>query len=146
VGMAGLLVVLVLVLIVVGRKTPGSGMEQLGWKSSREVTERREALEAEDVQQMVAARNARRRARGQREESLHEVEMRVASDMHDASRRREAYLAERELDQLLDATNARRRARGLPERTREDVQREFGVTRKVGGLPGASGPASDRRA
>ena len=40
-------------------------------------TERREALEAEDVEQMVAARNARRRARGQREESLEEVEIRL---------------------------------------------------------------------
>ena len=89
---------------------------------------------------MVAARNARRRARGEREESLQEVEMRVASDMHEQSRRREAYLAECELDQLLDATNTRRRARGLPERTREDVQREFG------GPPGAAGPASEPRA
>ncbi len=126
VGMAGLLVALVLVLILVGRRTPGSGMEQLGFKSAREVIERREALEMEDVQQMVAARNARRRARGEREESLQEIELRVASDMREQSQRREAYLAERDLDQLLEATNARRRARGLPERTREDVEREFG--------------------
>jgi hypothetical protein len=126
VGMAGVLVALVLVLILVGRKTPGSGMEQLGWKSAREVIERREALDVEDVQQMLAARNARRRARGEREESLQEVEMQVASDMREQARRREAYLAERDLDQLLEATNARRRARGQPERTREEVQREFG--------------------
>ena len=124
--MAGLLVGLVLVLILIGRKAPGSGLEQLGWKSARDVMERREALESEDVAQMVAARNARRRARGQREETLQEVEMRVMGDMSEQHRRREAYMAERDLDELLEATNARRRSKGLPERTREDVRREFG--------------------
>ena len=125
-AIVGLLVGLVLVLIFIGRKAPGSGLEQLGWKTAHEVMERREALEAEDVEQMVAARNARRRARGEREESLQEVEMRVIGDMSEQHRRREAYLAERDLDELLEATNARRRSRGLPERTREDVRREFG--------------------
>jgi hypothetical protein len=126
VAIAGLLVGLVLVLILIGRKTPGSGLEQLGWKSAREVMERREALDAQDVEQMVAARNARRRARGEREESLQEVEMQIMGDVDEQHRRREAYLADRDLDELLEATNARRRSKGLPERTREDVRREFG--------------------
>ncbi len=125
-AIAGLLVGLVLVLVLVGRKAPGSGLEQLGWKSERELMERREALEAEDVEQMVAARNARRRARGQREESLEEVEMQVMDDVSEQRRRYDAYLAERDLEELLEATNARRRSKGLPERTREDVRREFG--------------------
>jgi hypothetical protein len=126
VAIAGLLVGLVLVLIFIGRKAPGSGLEQLGWKTTREVMERREALEAEDAEQMVAARNARRRARGERAESLQQVEARVLGDVSEHHRRREAYLAERDLDQLLEATNARRRSKGLPERTREEVRREFG--------------------
>jgi hypothetical protein len=126
VAMVGLIVGLIFVLIFVGRKAPGSGLEQLGWKTAREVMERREALDVEDVHSMVAARNARRRARGEREESLEEVEMRVAADMREQRRRRDAYLAERDLDELLETTNARRRAKGLPERTREDVRREFG--------------------
>jgi hypothetical protein len=126
VAIVGLLVGLILVLILIGRKTPGSGLEQIGWKTAREVIERREALDVEDVRSMVAARNARRRARGEREESLEEVEMRVAADMREQQRRREAYLADRDLDELLETTNARRRAKGLPERTREDVRREFG--------------------
>lgn len=125
-AIAGLLVGVVLVLVLVGRKAPGSGLEQLGWKSERELLERREALEAEDVEQMVAARNARRRARGQREESLEEVEMQVMDDVSEQRRRHEAYLADRDLEGLLEATNARRRSKGLPERTREDVRREFG--------------------
>jgi hypothetical protein len=96
--------------------------------------ERREALDAEDVQQMIEARNARRRARGEPEVSLEEVEMQVFNEIGEQQRRQERYLAERreraladrDLDELLDATNARRRARGLPERTREEARREFG--------------------
>jgi hypothetical protein len=133
VAIAALLVGLVLVLIFVGRKAPGSGLEQLGWKTEREVLERREALEIQDVEQMVAARNARRRARGEREESLQEVEMQVMGDVNEQRRRHEAYLAERDLEELLEATNARRRSKGLPERTREDVRREFG--REAGSGP-----------
>lgn len=125
-AVAGLLVGLIGVLLFIGRKAPGSGVEQLGWKTAREVMERREALEVADVEQMVAARNARRRARGEREESLQEVEMWVMADVSEQNRRREAYLEQRDLDQLLEATNARRRAKGLPERTLEDVRREFG--------------------
>ncbi len=122
----GLLVGLIFMLVFVGRKAPGSGLEQLGWKSARQVIEQREALDVEDVKSMVAALNERRRARGLREESLEEVESRVAADLREQQRRREAYLADRDLDELLEATNARRRSKGLPERTREEVRREFG--------------------
>jgi hypothetical protein len=135
VAIAVLLVGLVLVLVFIGHKAPASGLEQLGWKSAREVMERREALDAKDVEQMVAARNARRRARGEREESLQEVEMWVMGDLSEQQRRREAYLAERDLAELLEVTNARRRSKGLPERSREDVRREFGA-----GPVSASGP------
>ena len=126
-AVVGLLVGLVLVLVAVGRKAPGSGVQQLGRGTTREVLERQEALEAEDVRQLVAVRNARRRARGEPEETLDEVEMRVMADISEQRRRREAYLAERDLDQLLEATNARRRSKGLPERTRDGVRREFGA-------------------
>ena len=72
-AMAGPLVGLVLVLILIGRKAPRSGLEQLGWKSSRDVMERCEALEAEDIGQMVAARNARRRSKGLPERTRQDV-------------------------------------------------------------------------
>jgi hypothetical protein len=120
------LVVFVLVMLLVGKYYPGSGLEQLGLRTAREISENREALEAEDLDQMLAAHNARRRARGEAELSVSELELRVAQDMRDQQQRREAYLADRELDQLLEATNARRRARGEPERTREQVREEFG--------------------
>lgn len=122
----GGLVVIVVSVWLVGRHYPGSGLEEMGLRSAREIHETREALEAEDLDQMVAARNARRRARGLPEESTAQLEMRVSADLRDQERRRQAYLEDRELDQLLEATNRRRRARGEPERTREQVREEFG--------------------
>ena len=103
---------MVLSVWLLGRFYPGSGMEQLGLRSAREISETREQLEAEDLDQMMAAHNARRRARGEREMTVGDFELRVAQDMREQQRRREAYMADRELDQLLEATNARRRARG----------------------------------
>jgi hypothetical protein len=120
------LAVLILWIWLLGKYYPGSGLEQLGIKSSREITERREQLEAEDLEQMLAAHNARRRARGEPERTVADLEQRVMQDRSEQIRRREEYLAERDLDELLEATNARRRARGLPERTADDVRREFG--------------------
>ena len=131
--MLGLLVGLILLIILVGKLAPGSGLEQLGLSSSREIIERREAADAEDVHQMLAARNARRRARGEPEVTLEEMELKVFTEMGEEQRRREQHMAERreqeladsDLEGLLEATNARRRARGLPERTREEARREF---------------------
>jgi hypothetical protein len=122
----GFLVALILGILLLGRFYPGSGLEQLGMRSAREITEAREELEAEDLEQMLAAHNARRRARGEAEVSLEEVEMRVSREINAQHQRRDKYLADRDLDELLEATNARRRARGLPERTREEVRREYG--------------------
>jgi len=132
-AMLGLLVGLILLIVLVGKLAPGSGLEQLGLSSSREIVERREALDAEDVHQMLAARNARRRARGEPEVTMQEMELKVFSEMSEEQRRREEYraarreqeLADSDLEGLLEATNARRRARGLPERTREEARREF---------------------
>jgi hypothetical protein len=125
-AMLGFLAALILGILLLGKFYPGTGLEQLGMRSAREITESREELEAEDLQQMLAAHNARRRKRGEAEVSLEEVEMRVTQEIHDQHRRREGLMEERDLDELLEATNARRRARGLPERTREQVQREYG--------------------
>ena len=126
----GGLAALILWIWLLGKYYPGSGLEQLGLRSAREITESREALDAEDLEQMLAAHNARRRARGESEVSVPDLELRVVQDVAEQQRRRDRYLADRELDQLLEATNARRRARGLPERTRAQAREEFG-----GGAP-----------
>ena len=128
----GVIAAAVLGLWVLGRRYPGSGLEQLGQRSARQITEDREALDAEDLSQMLAAHNERRRRRGQAEVTVADLERRVLDDFNEQRRRREQYVADRELDQLLEATNARRRARGLPERTRDEVRAQFGR---------ASGPA-----
>jgi hypothetical protein len=122
----GAIAALIIWVWLLGKYSPGTGLEQLGLRSAREITEDREALEAEDLSQMLAAHNERRRRRGEPEMTVADIELRVMNDLSEQRRRQEAYLADRDLDELLDATNARRRARGLPERTREEVQREFG--------------------
>jgi hypothetical protein len=133
IALFGILAVIVVWVWMLGRANENRGMEQLGLRSARRITEDREALEAEDLAQMLEAHNARRRRRGEADVTVADLERRVMDDRAEQSRRRERYLADRDLDELLEATNARRRARGLPERSRDDVRREFGS----GGTPGA---------
>jgi hypothetical protein len=111
---------------LLGRANQNQSLERLGLRTARQITETREALDAEDLSQMLAAHNERRRRRGEPDLTVGDLERQVMSDAAEISRRREAYLADQELDELLEATNARRRARGLPERTRDEVRREFG--------------------
>lgn len=118
--------VMVVAVYLVGRFYPGSGLDQIGMRSAREIVETREALEADDLEQMLAAHNVRRQRRGERELTIGELERQVAEDLRDRDKLRQRYVADQEIDQLLEATNARRRARGAPARTREDVEREFG--------------------
>jgi hypothetical protein len=122
----GVLAALVLWVFLLGRSASGQGLQQFGLRDARDIVEDREALEAEDLSQMLEAHNARRRRRGEREVTVEDLELQVVADVNEQQRRREALLADRELDQLLEVTNQRRKARGLPERTREEVQREFG--------------------
>jgi hypothetical protein len=146
----GGLVVFVVAVWLLGRLYPGSGLEALGLRSAREIIETREALEAEDLDEMVAARNARRRARGEVEVSSEEVELQVAHEAAEQERRRLRYVEQerrrrdqseddRDLDELLELTNARRRARGLPARTREDIEAELAVESPATDPP-ADGP------
>ena len=83
----GGLAVVVLVFWLLGRYYPGSGLEQVGLKSARELIERREELEAEDLDQMLSAHNARKRARGEAEVSAEEFEARVLAERSARGRR-----------------------------------------------------------
>jgi hypothetical protein len=139
----GALLALVVWVWLLGKYVPGSGMEQLGLRSARQIMEDREELEAEDLSQMIAAHNERRKRRGKSEITVADIEHQVMEDFGEQRRLRAAYQADLELDELLEATNARRRARGLPERTREQVQQEFGTgPASAAGPASASGPAS----
>lgn len=85
----GGLVVLGAVFWLLGRYYPGSGLEQIGQRPAPELAERREALEAEDLAQMLAAHNERRRARGAPEVTAEEVEARILRELSGQQRRRE---------------------------------------------------------
>ncbi|HUA47849.1 MAG TPA: hypothetical protein VMA77_21600 [Solirubrobacteraceae bacterium] len=78
--------VLVLVFWLIGSYYPGSGLEQLGLKSARELAERREELEAEDLDQLLRAHNARRRARGEPEVTAEQLEARVLRELGEQRR------------------------------------------------------------
>jgi hypothetical protein len=120
-------VVFAVVIVLLGVYYPGSGLEQLGLRSARQITETREELDALDLDQMLVARNARRAARGEAEVSSEDYERQVLQEEAAARRRHQECLqADEELDQLLALTNARRRARGQPERTRAQAQEELG--------------------
>jgi hypothetical protein len=62
-------------------RDPGSG--PLGLRSAAEIIERREALDAEDLSQLLEACNARRRRRGDSERTLEEVELEITRERHD---------------------------------------------------------------
>jgi hypothetical protein len=85
----GGLAVLVLVFWLIGSYFPGSGLEQLGLKSARELAERREELEAEDLDQLLNAHNARRRARGEPEVTAEQLEARVLRELGEQRRHEE---------------------------------------------------------
>jgi hypothetical protein len=123
----GGLVAFLVAIVLLGKYYPGSGLEQVGLKSAREITETREQLEAEDLGQMLSAHNARRRSRGESEVTVEDLELRVREDVARQQQHRERYFEDQELDELLEATNARRRKRGLPERTRAQAREEFGA-------------------
>ena len=110
--MVGLVGGLLVALILLGLFYPGSGADQVNWRPTRSV-EVEVQNEIDDLDQMLAATNAKRRARGAAdltEEGMHE---RVAEDRRLADEQREAYLSEVEIEQMLAVKNERRARKGL---------------------------------
>jgi hypothetical protein len=62
----GSLIVAILIFLAIGKWYPGSGAEQVDWKPTRSIETEIE-LELDDVDQMLEANNARRRASGRPE-------------------------------------------------------------------------------
>ena len=75
----GVIGVVVLVLVLIGRFYPGSGADLLDWRPTRSYETEIE-LEMEDVQQMIRAQNEYRRRRGERELTEDEVRQSIARD------------------------------------------------------------------
>ncbi|MEI6792763.1 MAG: hypothetical protein WCK97_05950 [Actinomycetes bacterium] len=122
-----LIVIVVIVLIVtavvlIGILYPGSGAEQLDWRPTRSA-ELEFTNELDDLEQMEAAVNAKRRARGasaiSHAELKREIELDLKGELGEQS------LEQEDLAQLLEARNARRRARGEAEQTLEEFERSL---------------------
>lgn len=67
------------IFLALGKWYPGSGAEQVHWRPTRS-PELEAQLEVEDIDQMLEAQNARRRASGRRELTEDDVRARVAED------------------------------------------------------------------
>jgi hypothetical protein len=121
---AGGLGAFVIALLLIGRYHPKSGADVLDWRPTRSV-ETEVLLEYEDVDQMLEAKNERRRRKGLPEITERDVRERVAADLRAADARRERYLEAEDIAQMLAAKNERRRARGRPEITEEQYRAQL---------------------
>ena len=116
---------LVVALLLLGRFYPGSGAEQVDWRPTRtaglEVQN-----EIDDLDQMLAATNARRRARGKPELTARSLSAELARETALAHERRDDHAGDLETAQMLDAKSARRLRKGEPPITREEYERGLG--------------------
>jgi hypothetical protein len=67
------------IFLAIGKWYPGSGAEQVDWRPTRSPEVEAE-LEIDDVDQMIEAQNARRRASGRAEITEDDVRAQVAAD------------------------------------------------------------------
>jgi septal ring factor EnvC (AmiA/AmiB activator) len=118
---------LLLWLIFLGLYHPRSGADVLQWRPTRSA-EMEAQNEIDDLEQMLEAANAKRRARGEPELTEEDLEARVQEDRHKQNELREAYLAAEEspdairedIEQMLARVNDGRRRRGEPELTLDE--------------------------
>ena len=71
--------VVIAIFLAIGKWYPGSGAEQVDWRPTRSPEVEAE-LEIDDVDQMIEAQNARRRASGRQEITEDDVRAQVAAD------------------------------------------------------------------
>ena len=81
--------VVIAIFLAIGRWYPGSGAEQVDWRPTRSPEVEAE-LEIDDVDQMIEAQNAKRRASGRAEITEADIRAQVAADQawRDELRRR----------------------------------------------------------
>jgi hypothetical protein len=121
----GILLVMVVAVLMLGRYHPRSVRDVLDWQPTRS-PEAEVQNEIDDIEQMLAATNERRRRRGAPELTEDQIRTGVHEEIRAQEQRREALLAERDLAQMLETTNAARRRRGEPELTEEQLRAETG--------------------
>lgn len=115
---------LFLFVILLGLFYPGSGADQVQWRPTRSA-ELEHQNEIDDLDQLQAAVNAKRRARGAAELTEADVRAQVDADLHERLERADdaAAIAE-DIGEMLAVKNERRARKGLPPLTREDYERE----------------------
>lgn len=123
----GLVLLVLLAVVLLGVFYPGSGADQLDWKPTRS-PELEAQNDIDDLDQMQAAINAKRRARGAREISERDVREQLDEDRRERARLLDREAADAEIDELLELKNRRRRARGEPELSREEYERSLADT------------------
>ena len=126
--MVGLVGGLLVALILLGLFYPGSGADQVNWRPTRSV-EVEVQNEIDDLDQMLAAANAKRRARGVSELTEEGIHERLAEDRRLADAQRESYLGEVEIQQMLDVKNERRARKGLAPITAEEYRAQLDAER-----------------
>lgn len=114
---------LFLFVIALGVFYPGSGADQVDWKPTRSA-EVEYQNEVDDLEQMQAAVNAKRRARGAAELTEADVQAQVAADLRERVEQADDALIEEDIGEMLAVKNARRAKKGLPPLTRADYERE----------------------
>jgi hypothetical protein len=124
--MAGLFGLLIGFILLLGIFYPGSGADQLDWRPTRS-PETEAQNEVDDVDQMLAGLNARRRARGDAELTEAGLNAQVHDDLRLQAEMRDKTMLEAEMVQLLEARNERRRKRGLPDMTLEEMRASLDV-------------------
>lgn len=75
----GFILILFLIFVAIGKWHPTSGAEVLDWRPTRSPEVEAE-LELDDIDQMLEAQNARRRASGRPERTEEDVSMQVQED------------------------------------------------------------------
>ena len=128
--MTGLVGGLLVILILLGLFYPGSGADQVNWRPTRSV-ETEVQNELDDMEQMLAATNAKRRARGDVELTEEGLHQRVAEDRRLADEQREAYLSDVEIEQMLTVKNERRARKGLEPITAEQYKAQLEAERNA---------------
>lgn len=106
-------------LILLGLFYPGNGADQLNWRPTRS-PELEAQNEVDDLDQMLAATNARRAKRGRAPLTEDSLRAELTAEQRELASTRDEKLVELELVQMLERKNQRRRRRGLPEISRED--------------------------
>ena len=108
--MVGLFVLLIVIVLLLGMFYPGSGADQLDWRPTRS-PELEAQNEEDDLDQMLEATNAKRRARGLPDLNEATMHARVREDDALRSKMRGEASLEEEMRQLREAREARQRMR-----------------------------------